>query len=214
MHLVNTDPEHQQARQRGSYSRLYDVASRTSSSSHCMVDVDETWVAYPFESKVGDFLSAHANADVVSSNWLHCHGGELFDNPLDLSNTKLRLTDQFKSLFRYGIAVTDLRAQAPWVLAEPEIRHTCSDGQPVLSKPTNGVRRLRKRGIQASINAAKTGWVIHHHTRSELEYASKLLYSDANKQTIPFKTNRKGYVLPDESPRSRQLVTQLFGPRH
>ena len=128
-------------------------------------------------------------ADGVSSNWLHCHGGELFENPLVLSNTKLRLTDQFKSLFRYGIAVTDLRAHAPWVLAEPEIRHTCSDGQPVLNKPTNGVRRLRKRGIQASINAAKTGWVIHHHTRSELEYASKLLYSDANKQTIPFKTN-------------------------
>ena len=137
-----------------------------------VVDVDETWVAYPFESKIGDFLSAHPNADGVSSNWLHCHGGELFENPLVLSNTKLRLTDQFKSLFRYGIAVTDLRAHAPWVLAEPEIRHTCSDGQPVLSKPTNGVRWLRKRGIQASINAAKTGWVIHRHTRSELEYAS------------------------------------------
>tara|TARA_Y100001933_G_scaffold222637_1_gene233364 strand:- start:711 stop:1226 length:516 start_codon:yes stop_codon:yes gene_type:complete len=151
---------------------------------------------------------------VVSSNWLRCHGSELFDNPLDLSNTKLRLTDQFKSLFRYGIAVTDLGAHAPWVLAEPEMRHTCSDGHPVLSKPTNGVRRLRKHGTQASINADNTGWVIDRNTRSELEYASKLLYSDANMQTIPFKANREGYVLPDESLRSRQLARQLFGPRH
>ena len=61
VHLVNTDPEHQRTQQRGSYYRLYDVASRIS-SSHCMVvDMDATWVAYPFESKIGDFLSAHAN---------------------------------------------------------------------------------------------------------------------------------------------------------
>ena len=213
--LVNTDPEHQQAQQRGSYCRLYDMASRTSSSSHCMVvDVDETWVAYPFESKVGDFLSAHADTDVVSSNWLHCHGGELFDNPLDLSNTKLRLTDQFKSLFRYGIAITDLGAHAPWVLAEPEIRHTCSDGQPVLSKPANGVRRLSKSGIQADNTTTNTGWVIHRHTRSEIEYASKMLYPDVNKQTIPFKPNRKGYKLPEDDSVSRALATRLFGPEH
>ena len=215
VHLINTDPEHRDAQQRGSYCRLYDVASRTSTASHCMVvDVDETWVAYPFSSKISDVLAAHADADVVSSNWLHCHGGELFDNPLDLSNTRLRLTDQFKSLFRYGIAVTDLGAHVPWVLAEPEIRHTSSDGQLVLSKPANGLRRLRKRGIQASINTANTGWVIHRHTRSELEYASKLLYPDVNKQAIPFKANRKGYVLPKESRSSRQLATQLFGPEH
>ena len=56
--------------------------------------------------------------------------------------------------------------------------------------------------------------MIHRHTRSELEYASKLLYPDVNKQAIPFKANRKGYVLPKESRNSRQLATQLFGPEH
>ena len=213
--LINTDVEHSEGLQRGSYSKLYDTASKTTSSSHCMVvDVDESWVAYPLESKIGDFLAAHADADVVSSNWLHCHGGNLFDNPLDLSNTKLRLTDQFKSLFRYGLAITDLGAHVPWVLATAKINHICSDGQPVHSPATNGLRRLRKSGIQADTKTTNTGWVIHRHTRSEIEYASKLLYPDANKQTIPFKQNRKGYELPEEKSVSRKLATRLFGPEH
>ncbi|MDA9699607.1 glycosyltransferase family 2 protein [Synechococcus sp. AH-736-M02] len=213
VHLINTDPEHQQDQQRGSYTRLYEVASRTSTSSHCMVvDVDESWVAYPFSTTIREFLSAHSKADVISSNWLHCHGANLFDNCLDLSNTRLRLTDQFKSLFRYGIAVTDLGAHVPWVLGEPEILHTSSDGIKVNSTAVNALRRLRKRGIKASINTNNTSWVIHRHTRSELEYAYKLLHPDVNKQEIPFKPNRMGYLLPKESLESRQLASNLFGP--
>ena len=215
VHLINTDPEHQQEQQRGSYTRLYEVASRTSTSSHCMVvDVDESWVAYPFSTTIREFLAAHPKADVISSNWLHCHGANLFDNCLDLSNTRLRLTDQFKSLFRYGIAVTDLGAHVPWVLGEPEILHTSSDGININSTAVNGLRRLRKRGIQASIHRANTSWVIHRHTRSELEYASKLLHPDVNKQEIPFKPNRKGYLLPKENLESRQLASHLLGPTH
>ncbi len=215
VHLINTDQDHQQGLQRGSYTRLYEVASQTSDASHCMVvDVDEAWVAVPFPTSIQTFLTAHPKADVISSNWLHCHGANLFDNPLDLSNTRLRLTDQFKSLFRYGIAVTDLGAHVPWVLAEPEIQHTSSDARPVKSKPVNGLRRLSKRGIKASIHKANTSWVIHRHTRSELEYAAKLLHPDVNKKAIPFKPNRKGYLLPKESQESRQLATKLLGPTH
>ena len=40
--------------------------------------------------------------------------------------------------------------------------------------------------------------MIHRHTRSELEYAGKVLYPYANKQK-QFKPNRKGYLLPKES---------------
>ena len=215
VHMLHTDEEHQQGRQRGSYCKLYDAASKTSKASHCMVvDVDESWVAYPFTAKISDFLAAHPKADVISSNWLHCHGANLFDNPLDLSNTHLRLTEQFKSLFRYGIAVTDLGGHVPCVQAEPEIRHTTSDKQAVKSKPVNGLRRLSKGGLQASIHKTNTSWVIHRHTRSELEYAAKLLYPYANKQKIQFKPNRKGYLLPKESSESRQLATNLFGFSH
>ena len=215
VHLINTDREHQLGQQRGSYSRLYEVASRTSTASHCMVvDVDESWVAYPFSTTIQEFLAAHPRADVISSNWLHCHGANPFDNPLDLSNTHLRLTEQFKSLFRYGIAVADLGAHVPWVLAEPEVRHTSSDGHTIQHTPVNGLRRLSKGGHQACIHTANTGWVIHRHTRSELEYAIKLVYSDANNQEIPFKKGRKGYLRPKERQESRQLATNLLGPSH
>ena len=215
VHLVNTDAEHQQGRQRGSYCKLYDKASTLTKASHCMVvDVDESWVASPFTTTINDFLAAHPKADVISSNWLHCHGANLFDNPLDLSNTQLRVTDQFKSLFRYGIAVTDLGGHVPCVQAEPEVRHTTSDRQSVKSKPVNGLRRLSKGGIQASIHKPDTSWVIHRHTRSELEYAAKLLYPYANKQKVQFKPNRKGYLLPQESLESRQLATNLLGSSH
>ena len=102
----------------------------------------------------------------------------------------------------------------PWVLGTPKINHICSDGQPVHSPATNSLRRLSKSGIQADTKTTNTGWVIHRHTRSEIEYASKLLYPDANKQTIPFKQNRKGYKLPEEKRVSRKLATRLFGPEH
>ena len=214
VHLINTDQDHQLGRQRASYCKLYATASTITKSSHCMVvDVDESWVAYPFSTKINAFLAAHPKADVISSNWLHCHGANLFDNPLDLSNTRLRLTDQFKSLFRYGIPVTDLGCHVPSIEAEPEIRHTSSDGKRLKSTPVNGLRRLSKGGLQASIQKENTGWVIHRHTRSELEYAGKVLYPYANKQK-QFKPNRKGYLLPKESEESRQLASNLLGPSH
>lgn len=100
----------------------------------------------------------------------------------------------------------------PWVLGEPEILHISSDRINVNSTAVNGLRRLRKRGVKASINTTNTSWVIHRHTRSELEYASKLLHPDVNKQEIPFKPNRMGYLLPKESLESRQLESNLFGP--
>ena len=117
-------------------------------------------------------------------------------------------------MFRYGIAVTDLGAHVPWVLAEPKIRHTSSDGKRVKSKPVNGLRRLRKRGIQTSIDKSNIRWLIYRHTRSELEYSAKLLRPDVNERTIPFKPNRKGYLLPKEDLESRQLATNLLGPSH
>ena len=223
VHLINTDQEHQQGRQRGSYCRLFEEASKATKSSHCMVvDVDEYWVANPFSTKIEEFLAAHAEtkADVISSNWLHCHGANLFDNPLDLSNTRLELTNKFKSLFRYGIPVSDLGAHVPYVLAKPKISHTSSDGQFVSNQVVlgirnlNGVRKLRKSGIQACIHTTNTGWVIHRHTRSELEYASKLLHPDVNDLENPFKPNRGGYLLREENVESRQLATNLFGTTH
>ena len=217
VHLFNTDQDHQQGRQRGSYCKLYEEASKITKASHCMVvDVDECWVAYPFSIKIEQFLAAHqeTEADVISSNWLHCHGSNLFDNPLDLTNTRLELTNKFKSLFRYGTVVSDLGAHVPYVLAQSKARHTSSDGQAITSKVVNGVQQLRKSGIQACIHTANTGWVIHRHTRSELEYAAKLLHPDVNELENPFKANRGGYLLREESVESRQLATNLFGTTH
>ena len=151
---------------------------------------------------------------MISSNWLHCHGSNLFDNPLDLTNTRLELTNKFKSLFRYGTVVSDLGAHVPYVLAQSKARHTSSDGQAITSKVVNGVQQLRKSGIQACIHTANTGWVIHRHTRSELEYAAKLLHPDVNELENPFKANRGGYLLREESVESRQLATNLFGTTH
>ena len=220
VHLINTDQEHQQGQQRSSYCKLYDEASKISQSSHCMVvDVDESWVAYPLTTTIKEFLAAQPEADVISSNWLHCHGGNLFDNPLNLSNTRLELTNKFKSLFRYGTAVTDIGAHVPSVLDEPTVRHTSSDGQKINAltidnEPLNGLRRLSKSGIQACIETTNTGWVIHRHTRSELEYSAKLLHPDVNELANPFKPNRTGYLLREEGVESRQLATNLLGPSH
>ena len=211
VHLINTDQEHQTGKQRSSYSRLHHEASTQTRSSHCMVvDVDEYWVSDPFRNKISDFLSVHADADVISSFWVHCHGGLLFGNPLDLANTRLAVSGQFKSLFRYGIPVTDLGAHVPWV-RNPSCRHISCDGRKVPSQSWNGVRRLRKRGTLNGIGQAGTGWVIHRHTRSELEYASKLLYPDVNKPDNPFKPNRDGYEFKEENERARELAHSLFG---
>ena len=220
VHLINTDQEHRQGQQRSSYCRLCDKASKISKSSHCMVvDVDESWVAYPLTTSIKEFLAAHPEADVISSNWLHCYGGNLFDNPLNLSNTRLELTNKFKSLFRYGTAVTDIGAHVPSVLAQPTVLHTSSDGQEINAlnidnEPINGVRRLSKSGIQACIQTTRTSWVIHRHTRSELEYSAKLLHPDVNDLANPFKPNRVGYLLREESMESRQLATNLLGLTH
>ena len=181
--------------------------------------MDESWVAYPLTTTIKEFLAAQPEADVISSNWLHCHGGNLFDNPLNLSNTRLELTNKFKSLFRYGTAVTDIGAHVPTVLAEPTVRHTSSDGQEINpltidNEPLNGMRRLSKSGIQACIETTNTGWVIHRHTRSELKYSAKLLHPDVNELTNPFKPNRTGYLLREESMESRQLASNLLGHTH
>ena len=212
VHLINTDREHQTGKQRSSYSRLHHEASAQTDSTHCMVvDVDEYWVSNPFSNKISDFLGVHKDADVISSFWVHCRGGLLFGNPLDLANTQLAASGQFKSLFRYGIPVTDLGAHVPWVLNKPPCRHISSDGRQVPSRSWNGVRRLKKRGTLNGIGQAGTGWVIHRHTRSELEYASKLLYPDVNKLNNPFKPNRNGYLYKKENHRSRELAHSLFG---
>ena len=213
VHLINTDQEHQTGEQRSSYSRLHHEASVQTRSTHCMVvDVDEYWVSDPFRNKISDFLSVHADADVLSSFWVHCRGGLLFGNPLDLANTRLAVSGQFKSLFRYGIPVTDLGAHVPWVLNKPSCRHISSDGRKVpTSRSWDGVRRLKKRGALNGIGKAGTGWVIHRHTRSELEYASKLLYPDVNKLDKPFKANRDGYQFKEENQRARELAHSLFG---
>ena len=144
--LIHTDQEHQQGRQRGSYCKLYEEASKTTKASHCMVvDVDEYWVAYPFSTNIEQFLAAHqeGDADVISSNWLHCHRANLFDNPWIYRIPALN-TNKFKSLFRYGIPVSDLGAHVPYVLSKPKISHTSSDGQAVANQVINGVRKLRK----------------------------------------------------------------------
>ena len=65
--------------------------------------------------------------------------------------------------------MTDLGCHVPSIQADPDIRHTTSDRQTVKSKPLNGLRRLSKEGLQASIQKEDTGWVIYRHTRSELE---------------------------------------------
>ena len=213
VHLINTDREHQTGRQRSSYSRLHHEASVQTRSTHCMVvDVDEYWVSDPFKHKISDFLGVHADADVISSFWVHCHGGLLFGNPLDLANTRLAASGQFKSLFRYGIPVTDLGAHVPWVLSKPSCRHISSDGRKVpISRSCKGVRCLKKSGALNGIGQAGTGWVIHRHTRSELEYASKLLYPDVNKLDNPFKLNRNGYESRKGNRRARELAHSLFG---
>ena len=51
VHLINTDQEHQQGKQRGSYCRLYEEVSKVTKASHCMVvDVDEYWVCLLYTS--------------------------------------------------------------------------------------------------------------------------------------------------------------------
>ena len=96
----------------------------------------------------------------------------------------------------------------------PKSATSSSDGQAVADQVVNGVQKLGKKGIQACIHTTNTGWVIHRHTRSELEYASKLLHPDVNALDNPFKPNRGGYLLREESADSRQLVTNLFGTSH
>ena len=214
VHLINTDREHQRAQQRGSYCKLYQEATKASHASHCMVaDVDEFWVANPFSTKIQGFLKAHEGSHVVSSNWLHCHGGELFGNPLDLANTHLRLTTQFKSLFKYGTAIADLGAHVPWVLEKPSITHTNSEGKRIesVNRSFKGVVRLKKKGALANIGKANTGWMVHRLIRSELEYVSKLLYPDVCKIDIPFKENRNGFMTGEEGHESRQLAHNIFG---
>ena len=117
MHLINTDQEHQQERQRGSYCTLYDAASKITKASHCMVVMWMNPGSRPLQQQHQGFPGRPSQGP-ISSNWLHCHGANLFDNPLDLS-THLRLTDQFKSLFRYGIAVTDLGGMCPALRRSP-----------------------------------------------------------------------------------------------
>ena len=214
VHLINTDREHQRAQQRGSYCKLYQEATKSSHASHCMVaDVDEFWVAYPFSTKIQGFLKAHEESHVVSSNWLHCHGGELFGNPLDLANTHLRLTSQFKSLFKYGTAIADLGAHVPWVQERPSFNHTNSEGKRIesVNRSFKGVVRLKKKGTLANIGKANTGWMVHRLIRSELEYVSKLLYPDVSKIDIPFKENRNGFMTGEEGHDSRQLAHNIFG---
>ena len=213
VHLINTDREHQRAQQRGSYCKLYQEATKASHASHCMVaDVDEFWVANPFSTKIQGFLKAHEGTNVVSSNWLHCHGGELFGNPLDLANTQLRLTSQFKSLFKYGTAIADLGAHVPWVLEKPSITHTNSEGKRIesVNRSFKGVVRLKKKATLANIGKANTGWMVHRLIRSELEYVSKLLYPDVSKIDIPFKENRNGFMTGEEGHESRQLAHNIF----
>ena len=214
VHVINTDREHQRAQQRGSYCKLYQEATKASNASHCMVaDVDEFWVANPFSTKIQGFLKAHEGSHVVSSNWLHCHGGELFGNPLDLANTHLRLTTQFKSLFKYGTAIADLGAHVPWVQEMPSITHTNSEGIHIesVNRSFKGVVRLKKKGTLANIGKANTGWMVHRLIRSELEYVSKVLYPDASKIDIPFKENRSGFMTSEEGRDSRQLARNIFG---
>ena len=105
------------------------------------------------------------------------------------------------------------------MLAEPTIRHTSSDGQEIKAlrignESMNGLRRLSRSGVQANIHTPHTGWVIHRHTRSELEYAAKSLYPFKNLDDSPFKSNREGYLVHEESVQSRQLATNLLGPTH
>ena len=215
IHLINTDQAHQNGKQRGSNCQLYREAARISSSSHCMVvDVDEYWVTTPFSNKISDFLKEFPEANVISSNWFHCHGGDLFGNPLDLSKTHLRLTSQVKSLFRYGLEVTSLGAHVPWVKATQSCKHVNSNNQSIKTKPFNGIRRLQKNAPIARIGEKHSSWVIHRHTRSEIEYACKLLYPRPNEKEIPFKTNRTGFIMPKEKTNSRLLATNLFGKSH
>ena len=212
IHLINTDQAHQNGKQRGSNCQLYSEAARVSTSSHCMVvDVDEYWVTTPFSNKISDFLKEFPDANVISSNWFHCHGGDLFGNPLDLSKTQLRLTSQVKSLFRYGLEVTSLGAHVPWVKATQSCKHVNSNNQFIKTKPFNGIRRLQKNAPIARIGEKHSSWVIHRHTRSEIEYACKLLYPRPNEKEIPFKTNRIGFIMPKEKANSRQLAINLFG---
>ena len=212
VHAINTDRAHRRGQQRGSYASLYSHASRSSRSSHCLiVDVDEFWVANPLTLSISDFLAQYPKADVISFNWLHCHGSSLFGNPLDLANTKLRLTDQFKSLFRYGIPIADLGAHAPTV--QERVLHITSDRQRVRSHNPAGPdgQQLSKRGIEVRPEQRPSGWVIHRHTRSDLEHAAKLLRPHANEAAaVPFKSNRNG-AQPQESEASQQLARQLLG---
>ena len=175
--------------------------------------LDDLSAAMPLCTIIHGVLTAHAVTKVVSSNWLHCHVGELVGNPLDLANTQLRLTSQFKSLFKYGTAIADLGAHVPWVLERPSITHTNSEGKRIesVNRSFKGVVRLKKKGSLATIGKANTGWMVHRLIRSELEYASKLLYPDASKIDIPFKENRNGFMTGEEGHDSRQLAHNIFG---
>ena len=119
---------------------------------------------------------------MISFNWLHCHGSR------DLSTTKLRLTDQFKSLFRYGI---------PSLISAP-IRPRCTSRSSTSPATARGHNPAGPDGQQLSKRLSG----FHRHTRSDLEHAAKLLRPHANEAAaVPQEQPQRG---PQESEASQR----------
>lgn len=219
VHAVSTNQAWQIGQQRESNARIYQYASRHTTSSHCMiVDADESWIAKPFTIKIKAFLACHASADVISSNWIQCCGGDLFDHPINLANAQAYLGKGHKSIFRYGLPITELGGHVPWIDSRSDVRQINSDGSVLDHEIWNGERRLPKTSQNRSVGKKiqvlheNRGWIIHRLIRSELEYANTLIYPQGQQQrSNPFKDNRGGFLVREEQPLATKLIHALFG---
>ena len=221
VHIFNTDHPQKYHRQKGSYAALLNAASKSSSSSHCLVvDVDEYWFSNQPEQAVTDHLGTIQPFDVMFINWL-CSYGQHHAQPItDLTGASILLKQsQGKSMFRYDCGLQEIRCHAP-KLDNPKNAILCSNrGKNLLWEKTES--GISKKNIPQHLRNIKTdefqpnhdtpaSWILHQIVRSEVEYALKLFQPRATQQPRPFKDNLNSLLLPKENKKqSRRCISIL-----
>ena len=221
VHIFNTDHPQKYHRQKGSYAALLNAASKSSSSSHCLVvDVDEYWFSNQPEQAVTDHLGTIQPFDVMFINWL-CSYGQHHAQPItDLTGASILLKQsQGKSMFRYDCGLQEIRCHAP-KLDNPKNAILCSNrGKNLLWEKTES--GISKKNIPQHLRNIKTdefqpnhdtpaSWILHQIVRSEVEYALKLFQPRATQQPRPFKDNRNGWLLPKENKKQRRFFISIL----
>ena len=160
--------------------------------------------------------------DVLFANWACTYGQNFLDIPINLGDS-YRLTAQGKSIFNYNCRMQVLRPHTPNPFRHPsEIVLKNSAGSPISweEHENNTVSKKHSKLLNnySPPNPKKTptSWIIHQIVRSELEYSLSLFSPKCtppnrlNQDTTnPFKTNRKGFYLPQVSEKDAQLKSLL-----